>query len=280
MAENDLDAARARRRLGRHRLRHRRHGLGRRVPARRPTTGFAARRAPAAVPPARRRARPCASRAASALGAALRDLRRRRLADAMLPPWRAFSRRRACVLLRRCCDRGVNAPRHDQRRPAVRRRRRAARACASVASFEGQAAMALEFAARPTRAGDAYPFALRRSARADGAAAACSTGRRWCARCSPTSRRGVAGRRRSPARFHNALADDDRRGRRARRRAARRADRRLLPEPLPDRAHASRACAARAFGRTGTSACRRTTAASRSARSLGGRSARRTRDKE
>ena len=67
-------AAGARRRLGRHRLRDRRHDLGRRVPAGR-RRRLAARRAPAAVPPAGRRGGGPRA-AAGGARAALRGVRR------------------------------------------------------------------------------------------------------------------------------------------------------------------------------------------------------------
>ena len=112
----------------------------------------------------------------------------------------------------------------------------------------------------------------------EGAAAAWSLD--WEPARARRSLADAAGRACRPAPISRALPQhagrDDRGGGAARRRAQRRCStRRLLPEPLPDRARRSRACGRRASGPTGTSASRRTTAASRSGQLRGARRAER-----
>ena len=123
---------------------------------------FDARRTPAAVPAARRRAgRPraaahrrsaCCTRCCGTRG---RDVPTCRRCRRSAPAERALLRD---VLAARHQRAG-----HDERGPAVRRGRRAARPAPADRRFEGQAAMALECAIDDAATG-AYPMTVDRSA--------------------------------------------------------------------------------------------------------------------
>ena len=146
-----------------------------------------------------------------------------------------------------------------------------------LASFEGQAAMELEWAVDDDRGRRAIRSTLDAGAIAgDRLVASPPLVVDWepmVARAPRRRRARHAGRRRSPRAFHNTLAEMIVAVAAAVGEPRVVLTRRLLPEPPAHRADASPGCAPPASGRTGTSACRRTTAASRSGRSPRSRAA-------
>ena len=212
--------------LRRHRLRPRRHGLGRRAPRRRPAR-VRARRPPAArcaCRAATRAAREPWRMACAWLRAAARRRPARPPALAGADPATLARRRAAGRAPARCA--GHDAAPAASSTPSPR-----SAACAPRVDYEGQAAIELEAVARPGRA------------------------RRLRARCDGRSTRGrrarrARGRRRGrrpalvAARFHNGLArrrrDALRAAARAPGRRRRRALRRRLPEPPAARGRAAR----------------------------------------
>ena len=206
----------------------------------------------------------------SALGLLFADLRTRRRSR-----WPTCARRRlhggGARDARGMLERGVNAPLHHQRRPALRRRRRARRPPPARRPSRGRPRPSSSDGRRRRRSGDArYPFPL--AADASGAPRWSSTGSPRSARSSPTPARRHAGgdrARASTRRWRDAIAD----GGAPRRRAAGRAHGGCFQNALPDRGRDRTRFAPAGFdARTGTSACRPTTAASRSARRCGGAS--------
>ncbi len=124
LAENGAAGPGPRSHLGRHRLRDRRHDLGRRVPPRR-RRRVRPRRAPASVPASRRRRGSQGAPAGSAR-ASPRALRGGRPRPRRPRPRRVLLRRGARAP--RAHDRHRHAqPRHDERRTPLRRRRGARR---------------------------------------------------------------------------------------------------------------------------------------------------------
>ncbi len=137
MAENGLDRARARRRLGRHRLRPRRHDLGRRVPAR---SMAAASTRVAHLRPFRCPAASAAIREPrrSALGLLYAAVRRRdALAMTHLAPLAAFDAASARCWPR-CSSAAINAPLTSSAGPAVRRGRGARRPAPAQRASRGR----------------------------------------------------------------------------------------------------------------------------------------------
>ena len=210
---------------------------------------------------------PCASRAAPRSACSSRPSAREALAMSDLAPVAAFTAGERAVL-QAMLERGLNAPRDLQRRPAVRRaspRSRPPPARELRGPGGDGAGMGRGRARTPAMRYDLPLHAGAATARSS------STGSRRSARSWPTCAAGApagdisrgASTTRSPA---PSPPSPQRIGE-----PTRRADRRLLPEPPPRRGGHRGACARPASRPSGTGASRRTTAASRSARRSGRR---------
>ena len=240
----------ARRGVGRHRLRPRRHGLGRRVPAR----GGRRLRAGRALPPVPAAGRRAGGARAAARGArpAVRDDRagrgrhRRSSADAFTPGEQA---RDASKALARRAERAGD----DQRGTAVRRRGGAGWACDSAARSKGRRRWSSRRRSTPAETGR-YAIepgrrrgAIRAGAHLAGAGDASSTGSRW----STAMLHDVAARRgRRRDRGARSTTRWPRRSWPSPRRAGEPRvvlTRRLFPESRPDRAGGCARCETAGF---------------------------------
>ncbi len=225
MAEHGLDGTGARRRLRRHRLRDRRHGLGRRDPARsrRPASSGSATLRPIALPGGDRAIREVWR---IARGAPRRRFRRRRLPSTPSPSFRR-SRPAGSISFAQMAARGIQAPlargvgRYFDALGALFLAR-------PVSRYEGQVALEWNLAADDGDRG-AYPFEHRtgpRSPDARPAPARPGRDRRLPRRSGGRPRSPRASTTRSP----RATAALVRAAAREARPASGRPDRRLLPE--------------------------------------------------